>query len=123
MKYFGEIHLEQMSFHAYHGCLETERKYGNLFTVDFKGSMDMTKAGASDNLEDTVNYGEIYDIVAKEMEQPSNLLEHVCARIVKKIAGSFPEFVEFSVCVSKQNPPVGGPTKWSRVTINHKADE
>ena len=114
----GIIELEEMRFWAYHGCLESEKEKGNLFLVDFRGEMDMRSAANSDRLGDTVNYGEIYEIVKAEMEVPSELLEHVAGRIVKAIAARFPEFERFSVRVSKRRPPVGGPVQWSRVTLS-----
>ena len=98
----GIIELEEMKFWAFHGCLETERKKGNLFLVDFKGEMDITKASESDHLEDTVNYARIYDIVKAQMEVPSDLLEHVAGRIKRAITAEFPEFERFSVRVSKE---------------------
>ena len=115
----GIIELEEMRFWAHHGCLESERKKGNLFIVDFKGEMDMSRAVESDDLEDTVNYADIYKVIQKEMEKPSELLEHVAGRIVKAVAERFPEFVRFSVRVSKRRPPVGGAVQWSRITISH----
>jgi len=115
----GIIELEEMRFWAYHGCLEDEKKNGNLFLVDFKGETDMRAAAESDRLGDTVNYGEVYETVKAEMEKPSELLEHVAGRIVKAIAGRFPEFARFSVRVSKRRPPVGGPVQWSRVTLSY----
>ena len=115
----GLIELEEMRFWAFHGCLETEKKKGNLFLVDFKGELDMTQAVAEDRLEDTVNYAEIYDVIKTQMGVPSDLLEHVAGRIVKAIAEKFPEFVSFSVRVSKKRPPVAGIVQWSRVTLNH----
>ena len=114
----GVIELEGMRFWAYHGCLEIERAKGNLFLVDFRGEMDLRKAAGSDALDDTVNYGEIYQVVKTEMETPSDLLEHVAGRIVKALEVRFPQFVRFSVRVSKQMPPVGGHVSWSRVTLN-----
>ena len=116
----GVIELEEMRFRAYHGCLESERRDGNLFLVDFKGETDITKASESDCLEDTVNYARIYDIVKAEMEIPSDLLEHVAGRIQRAIVAEFPEFERFSVRVSKRNPPVEGPVEWSRVTIRYE---
>ena len=116
----GVIELDEMRFWAFHGCLETEKKKGNLFLVDFKGEMDMTKASEDDCLEDTVNYAEIYEVVKTQMDIPSDLLEHVAGRIVKEIAAAFPQFIRFSVRVSKHNPPVGGPVEWSRVTLYHE---
>lgn len=113
----GVIELEGMRFWAYHGCLESERNKGNLFLVDFRGEMDLRRAADNDCLEDTVNYGEIYEVVKAEMQIPSDLLEHVAGRIVKAVETKFPQFVRFSVRVSKQNPPVEGFVQWSRVTL------
>ena len=113
----GIIELEEMRFWAFHGCLESERRNGNLFLVDFRGELDRRKAAGSDTLEDTVNYGLVYDLVKEEMSVPSDLLENVTGRIVRRIAERFPEFVRFSVRVSKRRPPVGGPVQWSRVTL------
>lgn len=118
----GIIELEGMEFHAYHGCLETERLNGNLFTVDFRGETDLRKASDSDALENTVNYGVIYDIVKAEMGVPSDLLEHVAGRIVRRVATEFPQLNRFSIRVSKKNPPVDGPVQWSRVTLTYSKD-
>lgn len=116
----GIIELEGMEFHAFHGCLESERTEGNLFKVDFRAEADLRMAAESDSLEDTVNYGEIYDIIRAEMAVPSDLLEHVAGRIVRAIASRFPGLGTFSVKVSKKNPPVDGPVMWSGVTLTHK---
>lgn len=120
MKNIGIIELEGMEFKAYHGCLEQEKVRGNSFTVDFRGEMDLSAAAESDNLNDTVNYGEIYELVAYEMSIPSELLENVAGRIVKEIEKRFPQFVSFSVRVSKKRPPVDGVAQWSRVTLYHE---
>ena len=119
----GTIELEGMEFHSFHGCLEKEKIEGNHFEVDFRATVDMEAATGSDRLEDTLDYGEIYEIIAAEMAEPSDLLEHVCGRIVDAIHRAEPGLEEFSIRVSKQNPPVSGPTRWSRVTINYKTDE
>ena len=71
----------------------------------------------SDDIQDTLDYRSVCAIVEQEMSQPSDLLEHVAGRIVRAIADKFPEFVKFSVRVSKQMPPVGGSVQWSRVTL------
>ena len=120
MKRMGILELEGMEFHAHHGCLEMERVCGNEFTVDFRAELDMSAACESDRLEDAVNYASIYDIVAKEMAVPSDLLEHVAARIVKAIEKEFPQIPSFSVRVSKKRPPVNGVAGWSRITLSNK---
>ncbi|MBQ7812554.1 MAG: dihydroneopterin aldolase [Bacteroidales bacterium] len=120
MNSIGTIELEGMEFKAYHGCLEQEKARGNFFTVDFRGDLDLHAAAESDSLNDTMNYGEIYDIIADEMSIPSELLENVAGRIVKAIEVRFPQLVRFSVRVSKKRPPVAGVAQWSRVTLYHE---
>lgn len=115
----GEIELTGMKFKGYHGVLDFERRGGNLFMVDFKCTMDLSKAAESDDIADTVDYGVIYDLAAAEMIIPSNLLENVCGRIVKAIAARYPQLDSFSVKVSKQHPPVNGEAQWSSVTLYH----
>lgn len=119
MNNIGLIELEGMEFKAYHGCLEQEKSCGNLFVVDFRGELDLGAAAGSDSLSDTLNYADIYDIVAEEMSVPSELLENVAGRIVKTIEHRFPQLTSFSVRVSKKNPPVDGTVQWSRVTLFH----
>lgn len=113
----GLLELEGMEFHAYHGCLEHEKTEGNTFIVDFKAEIDVIRPALSDNLEDTLNYAVIYDLVAEEMGVASNLIENVAGRIVSAIESRFPE-LEFSVRVSKKNPPVDGVASWSRITLH-----
>lgn len=119
MDTIGTIELEGMEFHAYHGCLEKEKVTGNLFTVDFRGDTDMSAASGSDSLSDAVNYALIHEIIAREMNVPSDLLEHVAGRIVKALEAEFPQLVSFSIRVSKRRPPVNGIAQWSRVTMYH----
>ena len=119
MKNIGVIELEGMEFKAYHGVLEQEKVRGNEFVVDFRGELDLSAAAESDNLNDTLNYADIYEIVAYEMSIPSELLENVAGRILKAIEKQFPQLVSFSVRVSKKRPPVYGVAQWSRVTLYH----
>lgn len=118
----GTIELLGMEFHAFHGCLPEERAAGNRFVVDFRCEYDIEKASRSDRLEDTLNYAEVYDIVAREMSIPSDLLEHVAGRIARALKESHPELGAFSVSVAKQNPPVQGKAAWSRVTVRSEAE-
>ena len=116
------LELKGMVFYAYHGCLKSERRKGSLYTVDFRGSYDMAAAMESDALEDALDYGGIYDIVAKRMAEPVKLLEHLAGLIMKDIAESYPQLKSFSVCVSKRRPPVAGRAAWSRITLDWPAD-
>ncbi len=111
--------MEGMRFHAFHGCFEQEKREGNEFVVDFRGELDLREAALTDDLSQTADYGKIYGVIAEEMSRPSDLLENVVGRIVRRIASEFPVFERFSVRLSKKNPPVGGIVDWARVTLSH----
>lgn len=103
-----KITLENMEFHAYHGCLEHEKTLGNTFIVSLTMDLNTTFAGKSDELSDTLNYQLVYDVVKQEMEIPSKLIEHVGQRIVEKVCSSFTQITTLKLKLSKLNPPLGG---------------
>ncbi|MBP9994709.1 MAG: dihydroneopterin aldolase [bacterium] len=102
------ISIEKMEFYAYHGCFEEERKIGTWFNVDLSLEVDTSKAEKSDNLEDTVNYQSVYQVVKEQMMMPSHLLENVARRILDAIGRQFPAVSYAWVKVKKMNPPLGG---------------
>ncbi|GHT23931.1 7,8-dihydroneopterin aldolase [Bacteroidia bacterium] len=97
-----------MEFYAFHGCLPQERQDGNRFLVDLELETGMDAARQSDSLDDTVDYAKVYEVVRQEMEIPSNLLEHVSARILERALAGFPQIQRAKVTVCKLNPPVMG---------------
>ncbi|MDO5322085.1 MAG: dihydroneopterin aldolase [Bacteroidia bacterium] len=113
----GTIELNGMQFHACHGVLPSERENGNDFVVDFSCTYNFAKAMKTDDLADTIDYGAVYDIIAREMQQPSNLLEHVAGRIAASLKEAFPGMRHFKIKVTKNNPPVNGQAASSSVTI------
>ncbi|MBV5312484.1 MAG: dihydroneopterin aldolase [Prolixibacteraceae bacterium] len=102
------IEIEGMEFYAFHGHFEVEKVAGNRFQVNLKIEAYLSKAGQTDKLEDTLDYQKAYLVVKEEMAIPSDLLEHVCQRIINRIKTEFPEVQKVSVKVSKMNPPMGG---------------
>lgn len=112
-----------MTFRAFHGCREDEKLNGNTFSVDFSGEFVST-AGKTDCLEDTVNYGKVYELVASVMGgERCNLLETLASRIMEEVRTAFPQFLHIKVSVGKKNPPVAGPCEWSRITTEWNRDE
>ena len=102
------IELKKMIFHAYHGVLEQEQISGNTFHVDLKLFLNLDKAILTDNLNDTLNYANVFDLVKKEMAIPSHLLEHAAGRIIQKIRQAYPFIQKIEIRLAKLNPPVEG---------------
>ena len=104
----AQIELRGLTFFAYHGVLPEERQMGNTFVVDLVLDADIERAVCTDELGDTVNYAEVYEVVKREMAVPSLLLEHVCGRIATALLDVFPMLSRVRVCVTKKNPPIEG---------------
>lgn len=111
------IRLEGMSFYAHHGCFDAEQVIGTRFLVDIAMVTDSSLAEKNDNIEQAVNYADVYQTVAAEMRIPSHLLEHVAGRIGLAVMHNFQAVTKTVVKVSKLNPPIGGPVNAASVEL------
>ena len=112
------IELENMEFHARHGCYPMEQVVGGRFVVSITIEANLKTAGYSDDVKDTINYLNVYAIVSREMEKPSHILENVAARIVEAIYDDYPSCKQVTVKVSKLAPPLGGKVEKVSVTFS-----
>lgn len=112
-----KIVLGAMRFHAFHGLMPHEKQVGNEFEVSLTLEVDITAAVESDRVVDTVNYADLYALVKAEMAIPSELIEHVGGRILKRIKAEYPRISRLEVRVAKLNPPVGGVMKRAEVVL------
>lgn len=115
----GKITLDKMQFYAHHGHFDEEQLVGAYYEVSLSLHFDTLKAALSDNLEDTINYQEVYSIVKTQMEENSRLIEHVSQRIIDSVMLHFPQLSQVDLSFSKLNPPLGGQVE--RVTIELSA--
>jgi dihydroneopterin aldolase len=113
----GIIELEEMEFYAHHGCTKEEQIAGNKFSVNVKIETNIALPAKSDNINDAIDYVNIYEIVKKEIEKTSHLLENVTARIIDRIFERFPKIKCAEVKVTKVNPPIEGMIKKVSLTI------
>lgn len=112
------IYLQNVRFHAFHGVLEQERVVGNDYVVNVDIAYDFRQAMKTDRLDDTINYAEVYELVKKEMEIPSQLLEHVVHRIGEKLMEAYPTIQEVFLNLRKLNPPFGADCDGAGVAVH-----
>lgn len=117
-----KIELRNMTFYAFHGVAPQETQVGNTFVVDLLLTAPLEQAVKSDDLSDTINYAEVYEIVKTEMKIPSKLLEHVGGRILNALKRAFPEILEIELIISKLNPPFGGDVHSASVHLQESYD-
>lgn len=101
------ILLKEIRCYAYHGVAPQENLIGNEYIIDLKLKVDISKAVRTDEVGDTVNYAEVYQVIKEEMAVPSKLLEHVSGRIIQKLLDRFPSIEGIEFRLSKRNPPMG----------------
>lgn len=113
-----KILLEKMRFHAFHGVMPEETIVGGEYEVSIALDTDFSKAMETDDLQGTINYAIVFDLVRQEMHIPSKLIEHVAGRIMKSVKQNFPQVEAIEVRVSKLNPPVNGDMAQATVVVN-----
>lgn len=100
------ITLTGVAAHGHHGVFDFEREQGQSFVVDVVCSVDLASAGATDDLTNTVHYGELAEaIVADITGDPLNLIEALGERIAQTCL-SIPAVEEVEVTVHKPGAPI-----------------
>lgn len=104
------IHLNEMAFYGYHGALQEETRLGQRFRLTVSLSTDLSAAGKTDDLDQTVNYAEVYNICRDIVEgAPVKLIETVAENVASAILRSYPEKVTgVRVVLVKPDPPIAG---------------
>jgi dihydroneopterin aldolase len=103
------IALRGMVFFGFHGNKPEEKTLGQRFAVDVVVTADLSQAGASDALEDTVDYGKVYAIVKRIVEGPSlNLIEAVGEQICDEVMKVSDRIESVEAVVGKPAVPLPG---------------
>ena len=103
------ILLEGMTFHGRHGTLPAERELGQPFVVDVELRLDLRPAGLSDDLEKTVDYGEVHRMARGIVEgEPVGLTETLAERISAAVLENFPVVESVRVRVAKPHVRLNG---------------
>lgn len=112
-----EITLTGLRATGYHGVYAEERRDGQEFVVDLTLSLSTADAAGSDDVADTVHYGELAErVVAVVTGEPVNLLERLAQRIADVVLAD--ERVQIvAVTVHKPSAPIPVPFGDVSVTI------
>jgi dihydroneopterin aldolase len=103
------ISLRNLSFFAYHGLYKEEQKTGNEFEINL--SVSFPPAGEIiRNLEDSINYAALYEMVRKAMQTTSPLLETIVMELADNIQKAYPVVNKIDISIVKKNPPIEGIT-------------
>ena len=99
--------------------MEQERSVGNDYTVSLRVEYDTQKASSSDNVDDTLNYADVYDVVNEVMNVPAALIEKVASDIVSALFERFKEISSIRISLLKNNPPMGADCEGAGVELHY----
>lgn len=121
-----EVALRNVRFFAFHGFYPEEQLLGNEYFVDvilgfvpenaLKQNLNTSEDGGA--FERTINYEEVYQLIAEAMSQPRQLLESVCEDILQALLQNYSFLIDAQVQIRKSNPPFGGDQATSSVGLN-----
>ncbi|WP_299446629.1 dihydroneopterin aldolase [uncultured Phycicoccus sp.] len=102
---------------GYHGVFEHEKRDGQEFVVDVVLALDLTRAGQTDELAETVDYGGLASAVVARIEgEPFDLIERLAAVIADDVLDDV-RVDEVEVTVHKPQAPVPVPFGDVAVTV------
>jgi dihydroneopterin aldolase len=103
------ITLTGITGYGYHGVFPEERQQGQPFLVDLSCELDLSAAAADDDLDRTIDYGQLAQAVVGDVERdPVNLIEALAERIARTCLG-YPAVQRVAVTVHKPQAPIPVP--------------
>jgi dihydroneopterin aldolase len=116
------VQLQGLRALGTHGVLPEEHERAQPFEVDLELEVDLRRAGQSDSLADTVDYGAVAGAVAAILHGPhADLMEHLAEQIAAAaLASGAPHATAVTVQVRKTRPPVPYELASAGVTIHRR---
>ena len=100
------VEIVGLSLFTHHGVTEAERETGQRLVIDVRFDVGEPDALITDRVEDTVDYGEVCQVIALLAQQRSyRTLERLCGVIADRLASQFGA-QSVSVKASKPEPPI-----------------
>ncbi|MBP2436389.1 dihydroneopterin aldolase [Microbacterium amylolyticum] len=116
------IGLDGLTAFGRHGVFDFEREQGQDFTVDLRLAVDTVRAAYTDDIADTVHYGELAEQVVAIIEgEPVNLIETLAHRIADAVLGD-ERVAEVTVTVHKPHAPIRAQFRDVSVSVTRTRD-
>ena len=85
--------------------------------------VDLTKASKTDDLLETVHYGEVYNLVEEIVKGESvSLIERLAGKINAELFDRYDKIVEIETTITKPNPPIDGNYESVAITLHGKRE-
>ena len=117
------IEVTGLSLYTHHGVSAAEREIGQRLVLDLRLEVGECDATVTDLVEDTVDYGEVCNVVALVAQQRSyKTLERLCAAIADRLLADF-AIESVWVKATKPEPPIPLPVEEVSVELSREPPE
>jgi len=104
-----KIFIKGMKVFGYHGTRPEEQANGQDFIIDVEMSLDLKKAGHSDDIKDTVDCYQIYAMTKNIVKNNIfRLIERLADNIAREILSKNNNVEEVKVRIMKPDAPLTG---------------
>ena len=111
------VEIVGLSLYTHHGVTAAEREIGQRLVIDLRIEVGACDATVTDRVEDTVDYGEVCQVIALIAQQRSyKTLERLCAVIADRLASQFGA-ESVTVKAAKPEPPIPLPVEEVSVEV------
>jgi len=102
-----KIVLADLAFYGYHGVMQAENDLGQRFRIDLECGVDLSRSGKSDDVEDTISYDQIFNLVNERVTQTRfKLIEALGQHIIDGLFDTFSTIEWVKVRVRKPEAPI-----------------
>ena len=113
------IELKDLQLFGYHGWHAEEAATGNTFIVNIRVQYQ-PQVDVITNIDQTLNYATIYNLVKAEFAKPQALLETCAMQISERVFSHFPQIRHIAISIYKMAAPI--PNFSGTVGITYEKD-
>lgn len=112
------LKIKGLEIFAHHGVFPAEKELGQKFIIDLQLDYDMTKAGRTGDLTQSVHYGDLsQQLTSWCQSRQEDLIETVAYHLVEQIFSHYPLVSRVSLTLKKPWAPVHLPLETCAVTL------
>lgn len=116
-----KIYIKDLQVYGFHGVNQQEKDMGQRFMISVELFLDLKEAGDTDDLNKTVNYGELCLVIEEQFkEKKYDLIEKAAEKLAQFILLKYDIVQRIKLKIKKPWAPIGKPLEYAAVEIDRK---
>lgn len=113
-----KIIVKDLEIYAFHGVNEEEKRMGQKFVISVELSLDLKRAGQSDDLSTTVSYAQVcLDLEKEFLKEKYHLIERAAEKLCEFLLLNYDLVQQVKLTLKKPWAPIGRMVEYAAVEI------